>query len=125
MKRIAQAGTIVLVVSLTLLLGATLVSAQDPVKVDPKHYKVEFENDQVRVLRIQYGPGEKSVMHSHPDSVAVFLTDHHVKFTYPDGKSEEVTAKTGQARWTPSGPHLPENIGDKPFELILVELKGK
>ena len=25
--------------------------AQDPVKVDPKHYKVVFENSQVRVLR--------------------------------------------------------------------------
>jgi len=28
------------------------VYAQDAVKVDPKHYKVELENDQVRVLRI-------------------------------------------------------------------------
>ena len=35
--------------------------AQDATKVDPKHYKVEFENDEVRVLRITYGPGEKSV----------------------------------------------------------------
>jgi hypothetical protein len=26
--------------------------------------------------------------------------------------------------WTPAGKHLPENIGDQPFELILVELKG-
>ncbi len=43
-----------------------VVIAQDPVKVDAKHYKVEFENDQVRVLRITYGPGEKSVMHEHP-----------------------------------------------------------
>nr|NIR51506.1 hypothetical protein [candidate division KSB1 bacterium]NIS26908.1 hypothetical protein [candidate division KSB1 bacterium]NIT73741.1 hypothetical protein [candidate division KSB1 bacterium]NIU27639.1 hypothetical protein [candidate division KSB1 bacterium]NIU94275.1 hypothetical protein [candidate division KSB1 bacterium] len=41
--------------------------AQDATKVDPKHYKVEFENDQVRVLRISYGPGEKSVMHEHPE----------------------------------------------------------
>ena len=27
----------------------------DPVVVDPDHYAVEFENDQVRVLRIKYG----------------------------------------------------------------------
>ncbi|MGA8149381.1 MAG: hypothetical protein WB952_00270, partial [Terriglobales bacterium] len=56
-------------------------TADDPVKVDPKHYKVEFENDRVRVVRIKYKPGEKSVMHSHPESVAVFLTDAHSKFT--------------------------------------------
>jgi len=47
----------------------------DPVKVDPKHYKVEFENASVRVLRISYAPGEKSVMHYHPNAVAVYLTD--------------------------------------------------
>jgi polyisoprenoid-binding protein YceI len=33
--------------------------AQDAVKVDPKHYKVEFENDKIRVLRVNYGPHEK------------------------------------------------------------------
>jgi hypothetical protein len=38
----------------------------DPVRVDPKHYKVEFENEKVRVLRIKYGSHEKSVMHGHP-----------------------------------------------------------
>ena len=27
----------------------------DPVKVDSKHYTVEFENDQAPVLRIKYG----------------------------------------------------------------------
>jgi quercetin dioxygenase-like cupin family protein len=39
-------------------------SADDPVRVDSKHYKVEFENDRVRVVRISYAPGERSVMHS-------------------------------------------------------------
>jgi len=49
-----------------------VVSAQDAVKVDAKHYKVESEDAHVRVLRVHYGPHEKSVMHSHPASVAVF-----------------------------------------------------
>src|SRR5436190_21171919 len=98
------------------VVGASPALAQDPVKVDPKHYKVEFENEQVRVLRISYAPGEKSVMHQHPNSVAVFLTDGNVKFTTPDGKSETRPAKAGNTMWTPAGKHLPENIGDKPFE---------
>ena len=108
-----------------LVFTARLAPAQDPVKVDPKHYKVEFENDQVRVLRIHYEPGEKSVMHEHPNAVAVFLTDDHVKFTLPDGKSEDSTNKAGETLWTAGGKHLPENLGDKPMELILVELKTK
>ena len=106
------------------LLGAAPAYAQDAVKVDPKHYKVELENDQVRVLRIQYAAGEKSVMHSHPASVAVFLTEGKVKFTTADGKSQEAAAKPGEVVWEAGGAHLPENVGAKPFELILVELKS-
>lgn len=99
--------------------------AQDPVKVDPKHYKVEFENARVRVLRITYGPHEKSVMHRHPGSVAVFMTDINGKFTFPDGTTQDVTSKAGQTQWNKAGLHLPENTGDQPFEVILVELKTR
>ncbi len=95
----------------------------DPVKVDSKHYAVEFENESVHVLRISYGPGEKSVMHSHPNAVAVYLTDGKTRMTTPDGKSEEMPVKAGAAAWAPSGSHLPENVGGKPFQVILVELK--
>src|SRR5207245_4823793 len=101
---------ITLLAVLALALFTIPARAQDPVKVDPKHYKVEFENDEVRVLRIRYGPGEKSPMHSHPDGVQVFLTDVHAKFTYPDGKSEELTGKAGEAKWHPAFAHQPESL---------------
>ena len=115
---------VLFLVAVVCLAGST-GKAQDPVKVDPKHYKVEFENAQVRVLRIHYGPHEKSVMHEHPAGVGVFLTDHRAKFTFPDGKSEERNSKAGDTTWTPGEKHLPENLTDKPLELILVELKAK
>jgi quercetin dioxygenase-like cupin family protein len=120
MKRI-----IMLAAAVGWMCAASLARAQDPVKVDPKHYTVEFENDTVRVLRIHYGPGEKSVMHSHPAAIAVFLTDHANKMTFPGGKSEVNSGKAGEVQMTPAGEHLPENVGDKPMELILVELKGQ
>ncbi len=115
--------------ALLLMVMGTLflvsAKAQDPVKVDSKHYKEEFQNDRVRVLRIHYGPHEKSVMHEHPAAVAVFLTDVHVKFTFPDGKTQDVHPKAGDFMSNPAGKHLPENLSDKPFELVLVELKGR
>jgi hypothetical protein len=43
--------------------------------------------------------------------------------TTPDGKSEDVPGKAGAATWTPAGSHLPQNVGDKRFEVVLVELK--
>jgi len=113
--------------AITVLLFAAVAPAraQDPVKVDSKHYKVEFENDEVRVLRITYGAHEKSVLHEHPAAIAVFLTDGQSKFTFPDGKTQDAPFKAGTTMWTPAGQHLPENTGDKPFELILVEMKSK
>src|ERR1700740_573634 len=104
--------------------AAAAVFAQDPVKVDPKHYNVELENAQVRILRVHYGPGEKSVMHSHPNSVAVFLSDGKVKFTFADGKTQDASGKAGQVQYTPAQVHNPENTGDKPFDVLVIELKG-
>jgi quercetin dioxygenase-like cupin family protein len=121
--KMKKAIFIVVLFLLSLMLISRGVSAQDPVKVDPNHYKVEFENDQVRVLRITYGPHEKSVMHDHPNTVAVFLTNGNVKFTLSDGKTKTEPAEAGQAIFAPAGKHLPENLSDKPLELILVELK--
>ena len=114
----------VLLVFAVWLTAAMSAHAQDAVKVDPKHYKVEFENEQVRVLRVTYPAGEKSVMHEHPANVAVFLTDGLGKFTLPDGKTEEVPIKAGTTMTGGAEKHLPENVGGKPFELILVELKA-
>lgn len=112
------------VLAVFFLAGSPLM-AQDPVKVDAKHYKVISENSDVRILKFSYGPHEKSVMHSHPDLVVIYLTDMTVKMTLPNGKSIEQSGKAGEAQFTPAGTHLPENLSDKTMEGILVELKGK
>lgn len=98
-------------------------AVRDPVTVDSEHYNVELENDRVRVLRIKYGPGEKSVMHGHPMTIAIFLNDATFRFTYPDGRSENGTARAGEIMHLDELEHLPENIGTEPFEVIAVELK--
>jgi hypothetical protein len=95
----------------------------DSVDADPQHYKVEFENERVRVVRARYGARERSVMHAHPELVCVFLTDAHFRFTYPDGKSEDIHAKAGDIMPHEAFQHLPESENDAPFEAVLVELK--
>src|ERR1700746_1544520 len=107
-----------------LVVGCVpVLVAQDAAKVDPAHYKIISENSQVRVLRVHYGPHQKSVMHSHPDGVIVFLDGGNVRFTYPDGKTEVRDMKPGEAQYTPHTVHLPENVSDKPMDAVLVELK--
>lgn len=114
-----------LLVFFSLTLAVPSVLAQDATKVDPEHYKVEFENSQVRILRVKYGPHEKSVMHRHPNAVAIFVTDATGKFTFPNGSTAEINSKAGDVLWTPATVHLPENTSDQPFEVIVVELKSK
>ena len=96
---------------------------QDPVKVDPKHYSVELENEKVRVLRVKYGPHEKSLMHGHPPSIKINLTVAHLMVTYPDGRTESLQAKAGQVHLLPASERLPENLSDFPYEAIAIEWK--
>jgi len=99
-------------------------TALDPVAIDKKHYKVEFENPQVRVFRVHFGPHESAPLHEHVlNRVVVYLTDQNTKMT-ADGKVETATHKAGEASWGGPVKHLEENLMDKPFEAIVVELKN-
>ena len=121
MKRV-----ILSVVAVVALAGAVVIlRAQDAAKVDAKHYTVALENDQVRVLKVHYGPGEKSTMHSHPNTVAVFLTDAKGRFTFPDGKTQDFNVKAGDVIADAAKVHLPENTGDTAFDVVVIELKSK
>jgi quercetin dioxygenase-like cupin family protein len=106
-------------------LAANFAAAQDPTKVEPKHYKLHFENDRVQVVDVHYGPHEKSEMHDHPGGVSVSVTGGHLRFTDPNGKVTEVYAKPGEARWFPPFKHKVENLGDEPYNGIYIGIKGK
>ena len=98
----------------------------DAVIVDPERYRVEFENDLVRVIRVKTGPREKLGMHKHPETFAVivYLTDQNMQQTLADGGKRENHYKSGQVRYGPKDQaHADENLSDQPFELIRVELK--
>jgi quercetin dioxygenase-like cupin family protein len=114
----------VLGVVCVVLLSSRGALAQDPVKVDPGHYKVVLENASVRVLKIDYAPGTKSTMHQHPDSIVIPLSASKVRFTLADGKSEESDLAAETAMYTPAGTHNPTNIGTGRVDALLVEFKS-
>ena len=96
----------------------------DAVQVDPKHYQVEYENDRLRVLRVRFGPNEKSMMHWHPAGVLIALSDCDFKTYLPQGKTRNVMGRRGQViGFDEPFEHLPENLSGKPFEAVFVELK--
>jgi beta-alanine degradation protein BauB len=105
-------------------LAVNAASAQDPTKVEPRHYKLHFENDRVQVVDVHYGAHEKSEMHEHPSGVSVSVTGGHLRFTDQNGKVTEVYAKAGEARWFPVHKHRVENLGDEPYNGVYIGIKG-
>jgi quercetin dioxygenase-like cupin family protein len=106
-------------------IAVMYMSAQDPTKVEPKHYKLDFENERVQVVSVHYGPHEKSVIHEHPGGVVVSITDGHLRFTDEAGKTREVFAKPGEARWHAPLKHRVENLSNNPYDAVYIGIKGK
>ena len=107
-----------------LCLVTVFARAQDPTKVEPKHYKLNFENDRVQVLSVHYGPHEKSALHDHPGGVVVALTEAHLLFTDENGKTREAYSKRGEVHWYPPAKHTVENLGDTTYDAVYVGIKG-
>lgn len=97
--------------------------AQEAFKVEPTHYKLDFENETVQVVNIHYGPHEKSHLHSHPGGVVVTLTPGHLKFTDENGKVRETHSLAGEARWFPPFKHSVENLDNTPYNAIYIGIK--
>jgi len=85
--------------------------------------KIEFENDRVRVTRVELGRREKPPLRTRKDRVIIWLTDSHHVRTEPNGKREEVRRKAGEVAWRGASDHQVENLADARHEVIIVELK--
>ena len=111
-------------ITLILLFIVCLTTqAQDPVTTSPQYYKVLLENDQVRVLEYRLKPGEIEPMHSHPAGVVYVLSGATLKFNYPDGRTEEKPAATGEGIWRDPVTHAVENTGKTEARAIAIDLK--
>jgi hypothetical protein len=117
---------VVLGLTSTAALPAQRGLAPDPdaVSADPTHYSVSFENELVRLLRVRYGAGEKSVMHRHSASCVIFLTDQTFNFTLPDGTTAPASVPAGALGCGDGNVHLPENIAAD-AQFIMVEFKNR
>jgi hypothetical protein len=96
--------------------------AQDPVKLRPKQYMVEAENNLVRIVRVKREPHEEAPMHEHPAAIVIFLKDMHQKITSPDGKVIEARRNANEVNFNKPNKHAEESI-DSPMESLIVELK--
>jgi hypothetical protein len=116
--------------ALTSLLSLP-VFAQDPLKVAPQAYKLQFENEWVKVVRVHYAPREKVVAHDHTPTASayVYLNDSGpVIFKHIDASYGAITrqpTKAGGVRVYRGiqETHEVENNSDLPSDFLRVEFK--
>jgi len=100
-------------------------SALDPLRIDPEHCKLEFENSQVRVTRVKLAPGESVPMHEYMlNHLVVYVADGSVRVTSPDGKADVTEHKAAEYTWSGPSKQKVDNPGDKPLEAVVVEFKS-
>lgn len=98
----------------------------DPLRIDPSHYKLLFENSQVRVMRSWREPGGSEPLHEHAGAgrVTVFLTNLDSRVKSASGAVTMQHALAGDATWSAgSVVHSSTNTGKNRIEVIVVEVK--
>ena len=126
---IVRRATLLSVASLTLWPAGA--SAQDPVKTLPDSYRLDLENEWVRVVHVRYAPHAKLPVHDHPTvpTAYVYLNDagpvlfKHIGLSYGViGRPATVAGAIRLARAVQEV-HEVENPGETPSEFLRVELK--
>jgi hypothetical protein len=121
------------IVRLIALIVATSawLCAQDPYKIAPNNYRLEFQNEYTRVSRATLRPGDKIPTHDHPafSTVYVYLTDAGPAMFSHDSPAFTVKRPAVQAggirinRGMKETHHV-EYLGSAPSEYLRIELRN-
>jgi hypothetical protein len=110
--------------SFTAMRNAFIVHAQSaPTGADqPKPNKIEFENDQIKVIRGFLAPHQKTLVHHHPYRFGVTLTKNDLMIT-SDGKTAPSKKNAQEIFWSEPVTHQVENVSNDWLENIEIEFK--
>ena len=115
---------LLILLMLSIPLGAEEIKAVDPVSVSPEKFTVILENNHLRVIEYSLKPGERDDWHTHPAKLSYVLESGTLRITTAGGESFVVDEHSGAASWMDSlGLHYAENIGVTAVRILLVEIK--
>ena len=123
MKPLIQAAAFVAAV-----LSTSAVISQVENKAAQTQRIPQFENEDVKVWKSVVLPNQPLAMHHHDHPrVIIALTGGTMNIVDPSGAVEPHHWETGKAYWLPAMPphtlHSDVNAGDKPMEVMVVELE--
>jgi hypothetical protein len=96
---------------------------RDIVRVAPSRVRVDFENERIRVLRLNLLAGEAIPTHDDRAGVMVCIAGCRIRFTMMDGKTQDVELKAGETRWMPDARRITLNLAAAPVEVLYIESK--
>jgi len=106
-----------------LLLSAGLY-AQDPMQVASNVYKkVVLDNEKVRVIQVEFAPGEVAPWHQHPNHVAYVLSGGKLEITDKGKEAKVMDLNEGDAMYMPAVTHMAKNVGTSTIKLLVTEMK--
>ena len=94
----------------------------DASKVASKFYKVAQDSLNMRIVMVDYKPGEISALHAHPDLVMYVISPAKAEFTEKDGTKRQMTFDKGTVAVVPADTHSVKNIGSTHTKVVLVEV---
>ena len=103
-----------------------MLSPED-VTANPIGTDLIYEDERIRVWRIDLAPGEVADFHTHElDYTTVVVEGDVVERPNGDGTTDRIGVKPGQLmRWYDgTRKHGLKNAGEKPFRNVIVEIKG-
>ena len=100
-----------------------VVKGKDALEADPKHYKLELENDRMRVLRLTLKADEVAPVHDDHDALFVCLKECHLRLTRPGGRSQDIHMQAGESRWIYGDTRSEKNLGTQLLEMLVIEPK--
>ena len=117
--------------ALALILVAALLAVGRSQQSQPQlqtQRTPQFENDDVKVWRSVIAPHAPLTMHRHDHPrVIIALSGGTMNIVEQNGSAESHVWETGKAYWLPANPpnsmHADVNKGDRPIEVMVVELK--
>ena len=102
----------------------------DALVAAPAHHRLLLENDRVRVLDTEIGPGDRTPLHTHRWPAVLYVLSWS-DFVRRDADGVVLVDTRGRepvsgALWSPPlGPHTLENVGAAPSRVISVEVKSR
>jgi beta-alanine degradation protein BauB len=106
------------------IVPSEVFARHDPLKIDPKHYRLDYENEHVRAIRLTLKADEAVPMHDDVDALAVCIQECHLRFTWPNGHIQDVHMESGETRWLYGDTHSTRNLNTNPMEMLFIEVKS-